>query len=55
MININIDDVWQLKALYSLSQEEIMNLLGDNQNLFTNSCPDICEIEQVLITALENK
>lgn len=47
-IKINIADIRQLKALYSMSQEDIMILLNENQNLFNCTCPDICEINRVL-------
>lgn len=47
-IKINIADIRQLKALYSMSQEDMMILLNNNQNLFKCTCPDICEINRVL-------
>lgn len=52
-IYIDISDVWKAKALFSLSQEEIMNLLGDNQHLFETNCPDLCEIKRVLSIILD--
>lgn len=47
-IKINIADIRQLKALYSMSQEDMMILLNNNQNLFKCTCPDICEVDRVL-------
>lgn len=47
-IKINIMDIRQLKALYSMSQEDMMTLLNKNQNLFSCECPNICEIDRVL-------
>lgn len=52
-IFIDMNDVWKAKALFSLSQEEIMNLLGDNQHLFGTNCPDLCDIERVLNLVLD--
>lgn len=50
---LDMNDVWKAKALFSLSQEEIMELLGDNQHLFSTNCPDLCELERVLNLVLD--
>lgn len=54
-ILLDMNDVWKAKALFSLSQEEIMEILEDNKYLFSTSCPDLCEIERVLNLVVTDK
>lgn len=47
-ILINISDVNQVKAFHGLTTEECMNIFANNVDLFSNRCPDLCELDLVI-------